>query len=78
MVNSYPHLSIKGELQKHQVNAMNKIEYIKFMDLKGKPLLNPERGYKEFNKISYLLVYLSNCAARQENERMHLLEQAGV
>ena len=57
---------------------MNKIKYIKFMDLKGKPLLNPGRGYKEFNKISYLLVYLSNCMARWENKRMHSLEWAGV
>ena len=55
---------------------MNKIEHIKFMDLKGKPLLNPERGYEGFN--SYSLAYLSNCTARQENERMHSLEQAGV
>ena len=57
---------------------MNKIEYIKFMDLKGKPLLNPGRGYKGFNKMSYSLAYLSNHVARQENERMHSLEQAGV
>ena len=57
---------------------MNKIEYIEFMDLKGKPLLNPGRGYEGFNKISYLLAYLSNHAARQENERTCSLEQAGV
>ena len=43
---------------------MNKIEYIEFIDLKGKPLLNPGRGYEGFNKISYLLAYLSNHMAR--------------
>ena len=56
---------------------MNKIEYIEFMDSKGKPLLNPGRGYEGFNKISYLLVYLSNHVTRWENKGMRSLEQAG-
>ena len=43
---------------------MNKIEYIEFMDLKGKPLLNPGEGVQKIQQdrlfVSVPLIELRN------------------